>query len=115
MKKIIIQIFIISIFLIIIPIPEYKELNHLILVKKMKITCNNNYINGIIFEIIPIKEDNGIKYKEKKYYTKGKSLEELRMNLEKQTNNKFYYKSIKNIKTNCNIKEIEKTFHIKNP
>ena len=115
MKKIIIQVFIISIFLVLVPIPKYKELNHLILVNKIKIICTNNNINGTIFEIIPIKEDNGVENKEKKYYTKGKSLEELRMNLEKQTNNKFYYKSIKKIKTNCNIKEIEKTFHIKNP
>ena len=45
----------------------------------------------------------------------GKSLEELKINLEKQTTNKIYYKSIKKIKTNCNRKEIEKTFHIKNP
>jgi len=115
MKKIIIQVFMISIFLVLVPIPEYKELNHLILVNKIKIICTNNNINGTIFEIIPIKEDNGVKYKEKKYYTKGESLEELKINLEKQTNNKFYYKSIKIIKTNCNRKEIEKTFHIKNP
>lgn len=115
MKKIIIQVLIISIFLMLIPKPEYKELNHLILVNKIEITCTNNYINGTIFEIIPIKEDNGVKYKEKKYNAKGKSLEELKINLEKQTTNKFYYKSIRKIKTNCNRKEIEKTFHIKNP
>ena len=105
----------ISIFLVLVPIPEYKELNHLILVNKIKIICTNNNINGTIFEIIPIKEDNGVKYKEKKYYTKGESLEELKINLENQTSDKFYYKSIKKIKTNCNRKEIEKTFHIKNP
>ena len=115
MKKIIIQVFMISIFLVLVPIPEYKELNHLILVNKIKIICTNNNINGTIFEIIPIKEDNGVKYKEKKYYTKGESLEELKINLENQTSDKFYYKSIKKIKTNCNRKEIEKTFHIKNP
>ena len=115
MKKIIIQVLMISIFLMLIPIPKYKELNHLVLVNKINITCTNNYINGTIFEIIPIKEDNGVEYKEKKYYTKGKSLEELKINLENQTSDKFYYKSIKKIKTNCNRKEIEKTFHIKNP
>ena len=115
MKKIIIQVAIISLFLTLIPIPKYKELNHLVLVNKINITCTNNYINGTIFEIIPIKEDNGVEYKEKKYYTKGKSLEELKINLENQTSDKFYYKSIKKIKTNCNRKEIEKTFHIKNP
>jgi len=115
MKKIIIQVFIISLFLTLIPTPEYKELNHLILVNKIKITCTNNYITGTISEIIPIKDDSGVNYKEKKYYTKGNSLEELKINLEKQTNNKFYYKSIKKIKTNCNKKEIKKTFHIKNP
>ena len=75
MKKIIIQVLMISIFLMLIPIPKYKELNHLVLVNKINITCTNNYINGTIFEIIPIKEDNGVEYKEKKYYTKGKSLE----------------------------------------
>ena len=78
MKKIIIQVFMISIFLVLIPIPEYKELNHLILVNKIEITCTNNYINGTIFEIIPIKEEKEVKYKEKKYYKKGKSLEEFR-------------------------------------
>ena len=53
MKKIIIQVFMISIFLVLVPIPEYKELNHLILVNKIKIICTNNNINGTIFEIIP--------------------------------------------------------------
>ena len=61
MKKtifIIILLFIISIF---IHIPDYLELNNLIIIDKINIDCKNKTIKYT--EIIPYKDNNSINYK----------------------------------------------------
>ena len=73
MKKyiLIIILIILSCF---IKIPKYKELNHLKVIDKIVIDCDET----ILREIIPMRDDNGIEYKYR-YYT-----------VESINRNKFY-------------------------
>lgn len=86
MRKLLIIGFII-ISSLIIKIPEYRELNNLKIIESVGLDCVNNKI--YLKEIIPIKEDNGIKY-EYIIYTSSNSI-----------NNKFYLNNTKYIITNC--------------
>ena len=95
-------------------IPEYKELNNLIIVKEIEVKCKDNEYNVKLKEVIPEKEDNGIEYKYKDYKEKGTNLKEIKTSLEKNTYKKFYYKRTNYLITNCNNeKDIMKTFNIK--
>ncbi len=99
---------------LIINIPEYKELNNLVIVKEIEVKCNDKKYNVKLKEIIPEKEDNGIKYKYKDYEETGTSLKEIKKELEKNTNKKFYYRRTNYLITNCsNEEDILKTFNIK--
>ena len=99
MKKtlfIIIFLFIISLF---IDIPDYVELNNLVIVDEVYCKDNNIYIK----EIIPIKDNNGISYKYKKYKIKLNDKENILKDIETSINKKAHFKDkdiIKNL-TNC--------------
>ncbi len=88
---------------IILPIPNYIELNHLHIIKTITIECNKEY-KITLEEVIPKKGENGIHYK---YKTYKKEMKELK----KERN--FFYNDTKYLYTNCsNIKKIIKTFQI---
>ena len=100
--------------LIFIPIPKYVELNHLIIIHKAKIICQNEKYQIELEEIIPKKKDNGITYQYKKYKNSDTNIKKIKKNLSKKETKKFYYQGIKEIKTNCeNLEEIKKEFSIK--
>ena len=93
MKKtiiIIILLFIISLF---IHIPNYIELNNLIIIDKINIDCKNKTIN--YSEVIPYKDNNTINYKYKEYTYKYNNIDEFF----KMKN--IYYKKAKINKNNC--------------
>ena len=99
--------------LILLPIPKYVELNHLILIQSGKIYCTEEQYKITLKEIIPKKEDNGIKYLYKNYQETGTSLKDMKQNLEEKEKKKFYYHGIKTLTTNCqNPKEISDIFQI---
>ena len=92
MKKtifIIILLFIISIF---IHIPNYLELNNLIIIDKINIDCKNKTIKYT--EIIPYKDNNSINYKYEEHTYIYNDINEFF----KQKN--IYYKKAK-IEKNC--------------
>lgn len=92
MKKtlfIIILLFIISLF---IHIPDYIELNDLIIIDKINIDCSSKTIK--YREIIPYKDNNSISYKYKNYKY---SYNEVNKFFNKKN---IYYKKAK-IKWNC--------------
>ena len=93
MKKtifIIILLFIISLF---IHIPNYLELNDLIIIDKIDIDCENKTIN--YNEVIPYKDNNSIDYKYKEYSYKYKNINEF-FNIKN-----IYYKKAKIKWKNC--------------
>ncbi len=59
-------LFLLIILFIILPIPPYIECNNLTIISKIEVNCSSLY-DITYYEVIPIKEDNGIKYKYKKY------------------------------------------------
>ena len=102
------------IILIIIPIPNYVELNQLVLLDSITVTCSSKNYEISVKEIIPKKEDNGIKYDYKTYKASGGNLLSAKKVLEKDISKKIYYQGIKKITTNCsNTEEIFTTFSIK--
>ena len=108
MKKYLI-VFILILILFIIDIPEYVELNNLIIVDSIGISCNNE-VNLYVKEIIPIRDDNGIEYDYKIYKSTGNNLDISYKNFVKNRN--VFTKDIKKIYTNCNINDVSKYFNI---
>ena len=93
MKKtlfIIIILFIISMF---INIPQYIELNDLIIIDKISYNCRNKIIK--YREVIPYKDNNSINYKYKNYNYKYDNIYEF------FNKNNIYYKSAKIKLENC--------------
>lgn len=89
-----------SIFLILVEIPNYVELNDLIIVDSIGIDCSNS--NTIyIKEIIPIKSDNKINYKYKFYSYSDSNFNNLISGIDNKTSKKLYYDQVKLIITNC--------------
>lgn len=114
MKKYIPLIMILLLPLFFIKIPEYKELNNLIIIKTIEVKCKDNKYQVKLKEILPEKEDTSIKYKYKDYEEEGNNLKDIKEKIEESTNKKFYYKKIDYLITNCNNeKEIMKIFNIK--
>jgi len=111
MKRKMIILILSILILLLIPIPKYRELNHLSLIHTIEVTCTKNEYIVNIKEIIPQKEDNGITYKYKTYKVKGNTLSIIKKELaEKKT---FYYQGIKKLITNCsNTNEIIDTFSL---
>lgn len=111
-KKIVFLTFLCILTYIIIPIPKYRELNHLSIIKNITIECNKK-CTITLEEIIPIREENKIHYQCKNYQLKGKSIINAKQELEKKNDKIFFYKDTKYLYTNCsNKKEISKIFHI---
>lgn len=89
-----------SIFLILVEIPNYVELNDLIIVDSIGIDCSNS--NSIyIKEIIPIKSDNKINYKYKIYSYSDSNFNNLISGINEKISKKIYYDRVKIIYTNC--------------
>ena len=110
MKKYLLMFLLIFILSFFIKIPKYVELNEIKIIKNIEVNCINNY-SVLLVEIIPIKKDNGISYKYKKYHKLGNSFLETIKSIEKSNKKYFYYKSAKLKIDGClNKKEIEKYF-----
>ena len=104
---------ILFIVLFLLPMKSYVELNNLAIVDRIDVDCSDKYILTIQ-EIIPVKDDNTIEYKYKKYESINTSLEKAKKEIEDSTDKKFYYQKTKRIKTNsCNKKKILELFGIK--
>lgn len=89
-----------SIFLILVEIPNYVELNDLIIVDSIGIDCSNS--NTIyIKETIPIKSDNKINYKYKIYSYSDSNFNNLISGINEKISKKIYYDRVKKIYTNC--------------
>lgn len=100
MKKIVIPLLIL--LKIILPIKPYIELNHINIIHKIKITCNDKY-NIEYTEIIPKKEENRIQYDYKKYKVTSNNLLDGIKKIEKNKN--VYKKHAKIIIKNCKLKK----------
>ena len=89
------------ILLILLPTPQYRELNHLIIIHSIKVHCQEQVYELTLKEIIPKKEENGIRYTYKEYKETGSNLKEIKDKIENKTRKEFYYRGTKKIITNC--------------
>lgn len=107
MKKIIyfIIVFIIS---FLIKIPPYIELNNLAIIETLAIEEKDNSYTVYLKELIPIKNDQGIKYNYKYYEATSKSIDKAISKIKKEASKKLYFSKVKKIITN-----IKNTDHIK--
>ena len=115
MKKVVLGSLIFINYAFIRKIPNYVELNNLVIVEGIGVECKNSKYSLYLKEIIPIKGDNGITYKYKYYESEAKSIEKAYNNIiEDYTNKKFFYDDVKYIITSCDTSEkITNYFHIK--
>ncbi len=114
MKKYIIFIIIFITLLFFIKIPSYRELNHIIIIEKIEITCLEDNYDIVLYEVTPKRDGTGISLDYKKHSITGRDLSLIKKRLEDSSSKMFYYKSIKNVITNClNTKEIIDTFSFK--
>ena len=99
MKRIIILILLLSISLM---IPKYTELNHLIIIDGIGIEKENDIYTIYLREIIPIKDNNSIKYEYKYYKEKDNDINKAINKINDKTNKKLYLDKIKFLVTNSN-------------
>lgn len=105
MKKVILAIFCVFIVigaLFLIKIPEYVELNNLMIVEGIGVECDGKTYKLYLKEIIPTKDDTGISYKYKIYNSDGfNSLKKAYQKTEEKSKKKIFYKDARFIITNC--------------
>ena len=93
-------------------VPEYNELNNIIIIDKINIECDKNY-NVKIREINLFKDDNGITYKYTYYNNKVDDLNDLKKSNFSKYHKLFYYDKVRYLDTNCsNIDMIKNTLNI---
>ena len=101
MKKQLFIIFIIIFMKLLLPVRPYLECNHLTIITKIEVKCNNDF-DITYYETIPVKEDNGITYHTKKYHTIHPNF---LLAIKIIENNKNIYKEKAKIITECDNKE----------
>ena len=92
MKKYIIFIIIFITLLFFIKIPSYRELNHIIIIEKIEITCLEDNYDIVLYEVTPKREGTGISLDYKKYNITGRDLSLIKKRLEDSSSKMFYYK-----------------------
>ena len=114
MKRIIYVVLICSFILSFFIKDKYVELNNLVIVDSIGLECSDEVFNIYLKEVIPIKDDSGIEYEYKYYNIKSDDLEKSYSLFDEKINKMIYYKSTKNIITNCtNTKKLISTYKIK--
>jgi hypothetical protein len=83
-------------------IPKYTELNHLIIIDGIGIEKENDIYTIYLREIIPIKDNNSIKYEYKYYKEKDNDINKAINKINDKTNKKLYLEKIKFLVTNSN-------------
>lgn len=86
MKKV---FYIIGIILLELIIPPYKELNNILIVDKIEITCTNT-VTIKIKEIVPVKKENTIEYQYKYYEKEGRNIKDILKEIEKEEKKTIY-------------------------
>ena len=99
MKKYYIFFFIVLLLYFIYPRGDYVELNHLAIIKEIRLSCRNNY-QITLKEIIPQKKDNGIHYQYKNYSFSGEDFNSLKNEIHESDKN-FYFKHVNLVQTDC--------------
>ena len=110
MNKLLIMLLLIP--LLFINIPPYIELNNLAIIEEIGIIQNKENYTLYLKEIIPIKEDNSIKYEYKYYEFTNKNIKSCLEEINKNTKKTIYLNKVKTIYTNKNI-NIKKELGIK--
>lgn len=116
MKKIIILILITLIFYT-IGIPKYTELNNLAIIEGVGVSYKDERYIVYLKEVIPVKNDQGIKYKYKYYEEEGDEIEKVFEKLKTKTKKKLYLKKAKFLITDVDDsgmieKKLKKTFKV---
>lgn len=113
MKKYLAILITIILMTIFIKVPKYVELNNLILVDGIGVSCRNESYTLFIKEIIPTKKETGIIYSYKIYEDTNSNINKAYKNIEKKVNKKIYSKEARYIITDCDKSDkIVKYFNI---
>ena len=104
MKKLFI-IIIIILGAYIFKIPKYNELNNLAIIESIAVEYDGTNYTLYLKEIIPTKNDQGIKYDYKYYQEKDKTIESSYKKIKEKTKKKLYLKRCKFLITNIHNSE----------
>lgn len=104
MKKLFI-IIIIILGAYIFKIPKYNELNNLAIIESIAVEYDGTNYTLYLKEIIPTKNDQGIKYNYKYYQEKDKTIESSYKKIKEKTKKKLYLKRCKFLITNIHNSE----------
>ena len=95
-------------------IPEYVELNNLAIIEAIGVELSNDKYTIYLKEVIPKKDENGIKYEYKYYKSSDLNLEDAYKKLSDTTKKKLYYNDVKSLVINLEkSNKIVKLFSIK--
>lgn len=113
MKKYLAILIAIILMTIFIKVPKYVELNNLILVDGIGVSCRNESYTLFIKEIIPTKKETGIIYSYKIYEDTNSNINKAYKNIEEKVKKKIYSKEARYIITDCDKSDkIIKYFNI---
>ena len=84
-----------------LPISDYVELNHLMIVDKIGLKCNKDSYHLYLREVIPKRSDNGILYHYKIYDGTGSNILNAYQDLSHHTGKNIYIKKVQSLVTNC--------------
>lgn len=88
-----------------LPLSDYVELNHLMIVEKIGLECKNNEYQLYLKEIIPKKGNNGIDYDYKIIEATGTTITKAYQKIEKKTKKDIFLEDTRTVITNCKKKE----------
>ena len=113
MKRLIIVIISIAISIIFVDIPKYEELNNLAIIDAIGIEKENDTVRLVLREIVPLKDDNGIKYDYIYYKSNAQTVKEALIRIKKNTKKKVYLERCSYLVLDSNYSEdIKTTLHI---
>ena len=96
-----------------LPIPDYVELNHLMIVDSIGLDCSFDGYHLYLKEVIPKRGDDGIHHDYKIYYGNGNSIKDSYFDIIDNGHKKIFLDDTKTIITNCpSSKELIQTFSL---
>lgn len=99
MKKYFVFIILFIAGLLFIPIPGYRELNNIAIIEEIDFFCDKSSYSVSLKEIVPTRNNLGIKYHYKKHNKSFKNLKSVYRF--RDINNKYFYSDVKKLVTNC--------------
>ena len=84
-------------------VPEYRELNNLVVIDKIRVLKKEEGYTISLREVVPKRENNGIQYSYEYYHYQVARLEDFYQDMRQKK--RFYFRKVKSLSSNMNTDE----------